>query len=443
MVSQEPPKTKAGALRFLGWIVVLLSSWAVFLLLLQSLFGRQVDRMQVLRLGRELALQVRLTELTLERYPPILIQDLTGLDLLVVQRPSVKAAPSAVQLEHQQVLTDALCQRLRECPVLLPVDQVDPAVWIELISPLEPVWLRAPLPRTHGWPPQPMLLGLAGVMAAVSTTGLVLAVEVDRPLRRLGRALSVVGDGQNLDPGVVPEEGAPVVMRVSRRFNAMVGRLADNQRERNTMLAGIAHDLRAPLTRLRFRLSLQNLAVEDSQAWDRDLDALERITDQFLLYAGGGTSEPFVACPLDEWLAEVVASYPAGTLQLDVTPIMAEVRPVALGRAVTNLIDNAFSYGQAPVVVRLRQHHNHAILEIWDQGPGLSDEDWRKALQPFHRLDPSRGQTGHCGLGLAIVNHVVQRHRGSLSITHQHAEGSDRPGQFAVVITLEANMQTS
>lgn len=443
MVSQEPPRTKAGALRFLGWIAVLLSSWAVFLLLLQSLFGRQVDRMQVLRLGRELALQVRLTELTLERYPPILIQDLTGLDLLVVQRPSVKAAPSAVQLEHQQVLNDALCQRLRECPVLLPVDQVDPAVWIELISPLEPVWLRAPLPRTHGWPPQPMLLGLAGVMAAVSTTGLVLAVEVDRPLRRLGRALSVVGDGQNLDPGVVPEEGAPVVMRVSRRFNAMVGRLADNQRERNTMLAGIAHDLRAPLTRLRFRLSLQNLAVEDSQAWDRDLDALERITDQFLLYAGGGTSEPFVACPLDEWLAEVVASYPAGTLQLDVTPIMAEVRPVALGRAVTNLIDNAFSYGQAPVVVRLRQHHNHAILEIWDQGPGLSDEDWRKALQPFHRLDPSRGQTGHCGLGLAIVNHVVQGHRGSLSITHQHAEGSDRAGQFAVVITLEANTQTS
>lgn len=443
MVSQEPPRTKAGALRFLGWIAVLLSSWAVFLLLLQSLFGRQVDRMQVLRLGRELALQVRLTELTLERYPPILIQDLTGLDLLVVQRPSVKAAPSAVQLEHQQVLNDALCQRLRECPVLLPVDQVDPAVWIELISPLEPVWLRAPLPRTHGWPPQPMLLGLAGVMAAVSTTGLVLAVEVDRPLRRLGRALSVVGDGLNLDPGVVPEEGAPVVMRVSRRFNAMVGRLADNQRERNTMLAGIAHDLRAPLTRLRFRLSLQNLAVEDSQAWDRDLDALERITDQFLLYAGGGTSEPFVACPLDEWLAEVVASYPAGTLQLDVTPIMAEVRPVALGRAVTNLIDNAFSYGQAPVVVRLRQHHNHAILEIWDQGPGLSDEDWRKALQPFHRLDPSRGQTGHCGLGLAIVNHVVQGHRGSLSITHQHAEGSDRAGQFAVVITLEANTQTS
>ena len=443
MVSHEPLRTKAGALGFLAWIGLLLGSWAAFFLLLQSLFGRQVDRLQVLRLGRELALQVRLTELTLERYPPVLIKDLTGLDLIVVQRPSVKAAPSAVQLEHQQVLNDALCRRLRECPVLLPADQFDPAVWIELISPLEPVWLRAPLPRTHGWPPQPMLLGLAGVMAAVSTTGLVLAVEVDRPLRRLGRALSVVGDGQNVDPAVVPEEGAPVVMRVSRRFNAMVARLAENQRERNTMLAGIAHDLRAPLTRLRFRLSMQNLAVEDSQAWDRDLDALERITDQFLLYAGGGTSEPFVECPLDKWLAEVVASYPVGTLQLDLKPILAKVRPVALGRAVTNLIDNAFSYGKAPVVVCLRQQQANAILEIWDQGTGMSDEEWKQALQPFHRLDPSRGQTGHCGLGLTIVNHVVQRHGGCLSIAHNQARGSERPGQFAVVMTFKANMQTS
>ena len=79
MVSHEPLRTKAGALRFLAWIGLLLGSWAGFFLLLQSLFGRQVDRLQVLRLGRELALQVRLTELTLERYPPVLIKDLTGL----------------------------------------------------------------------------------------------------------------------------------------------------------------------------------------------------------------------------------------------------------------------------------------------------------------------------------------------------------------------------
>jgi len=436
-------RTEAGALRFLGWTAVLLGSWAVLLLLLQSLFGRQVDRLQVLRLGRELALQVRLTELTLERYPPSLIQDLTGLDLVVVDRPAVKTTPSAVQLEHQQVLANALCSRLKECPALLPADQRDPAVWIEVISPLEPVWLRAPLPRSHGWPPQPMLLGMAGVAAALTTAGLILAVEVERPLRRLERALSAVGDGQSADPGVVPAEGAPVVQRVSHRFNAMVKRLADNQRERNTMLAGIAHDLRAPMTRLRFRLSLQNLSETDSQGWDGDLDALERITDQFLLYAGGGSSEPLISCPLDQWLAEVVASYPRDSLQLDLSPITAEVRPVALGRAVSNLIDNAFSYGERPVVVRLRQQGADVRLELWDQGSGLSQDDWSKALQPFQRLDPARGQSGHCGLGLAIVNHVVQRHGGHLTIAHAQQRGPDAPGHFAVVIVLPGNTQTS
>ena len=104
-----------------------------------------------------------------------------------------------------------------------------------------------------------MLLAVAGVAAALSTAGLVLAVDVERPLRRLERALSVVGEGGQGDSGRVPEEGAAVVRQVSRRFNAMVDRLAASQRERNTMLAGIAHDLRSPITRLRLRVSFRTL----------------------------------------------------------------------------------------------------------------------------------------------------------------------------------------
>ena len=430
-------------LRLIGWIAVLFGSWALFLLLLQGLFGRQVDRLQVVRLGRELALQVRLTELTLERYPPTLIQELTGLDLVVVERPASRANPSLVQQGHQQVLRQALCERLRECPVIVPADQRDPAVWIELISPLEPVWLRAPLPRSFGWPPQPMLLAVAGVAAALSTAGLVLAVDVERPLRRLERALSVVGEGGQGDSGRVPEEGAAVVRQVSRRFNAMVDRLAASQRERNTMLAGIAHDLRSPITRLRLRVSLQNFASEDSQSWEGDLDALERIIDQFLLYASGGDSEALISCPLDQWVAELVASYPTDSLHLDLSALTASVRPVALGRAVVNLIDNAFSYGRAPVVVRLRQQQENVRFEIWDQGSGMTMEEWTKALQPFQRLDPARGQKGHCGLGLAIVDHVVQRHHGHLTIANGDPSRQQDPGRFAVVIVLPGNMQTS
>ena len=288
-----------------------------------------------------------------------------------------------------------------------------------------------------------MLLAVAGVAAALSTAGLVLAVDVERPLRRLERALSVVGEGGQGDSGRVPEEGAAVVRQVSRRFNAMVDRLAASQRERNTMLAGIAHDLRSPITRLRLRVSLQNFAAEDSQSCEGDLDALERIIDQFLLYASGGDSEALISCPLDQWVAELVASYPTDSLHLDLSALTASVRPVALGRAVVNLIDNAFSYGCAPVVVRLRQQQENVRFEIWDQGSGMTMEEWTKALQPFQRLDPARGQKGHCGLGLAIVDHVVQRHHGHLTIAHGDPSRQQDPGRFAVVIVLPGNMQTS
>ena len=110
-------------LRLIGWIAVLFGSWALFLLLLQGLFGRQVDRLQVVRLGRELALQVRLTELTLERYPPTLIQELTGLDLVVIERPASRSNPSLVQQERllEQLVQPVEAVQLSACNSYLGV----------------------------------------------------------------------------------------------------------------------------------------------------------------------------------------------------------------------------------------------------------------------------------------------------------------------------------
>ena len=86
------------------------------------------------------------------------------------------------------------------------------------------------------------------------------------------------------------------------------------------MLAGIAHDLRAPITRLRFRLSLQQLQASEQEPFDADLQALERITDQFLVFAGAGDREQPLDCPLDQWLAETTAGHPKAQLQLELIP---------------------------------------------------------------------------------------------------------------------------
>ena len=421
--------------RFGAWGTTLLACWMLALLLLQALFGRQLERIQTLQLGRDLALNIRLAELTLERYPPALISELTGLELQVSERPAAPGRETQASAQRRQELRQVLCSRLSYCRVLraAPSRAGTPEVWIELFSPLEPVWLRTPLPMARAWPPPPTLLLLALVGAVVMAGVLYLLVDVARPLRKLEDAVSRVGEDISRDP--VPEEGSAEVRRISRRFIAMVRRLAEGEKERATMLAGIAHDLRAPLTRLQFRLSMPELNAEERTRCQSDLEALERITGQFLLYAGGGEREECVACPLDQWLAETLAGHPKDQLELELSPIQLQIRPVALGRAVSNLIDNAFSHGTAPVVVRLRKQGAEVAIEVWDQGQGMPTNAWERALQPFQRLDSARGRQGHCGLGLAIVNHVVRNHAGRLSFR----QGNGDPGRFAVIINLPLN----
>ena len=207
------------------------------------------------------------------------------------------------------------------------------------------------------------------------------------------------------------------------------------------MLAGIAHDLRAPITRLQFRLSMPQLSADERERCAGDLQSLERITGQFLLFAGGGDSETSLQVPLDQLLAEVASSHPADQLRLDLTPLSVSVKPVALGRAIANLIDNAFSYGVAPVILRLCVEDTRCCVEVWDQGQGMPSQQWEEALQPFHRLDSSRGQQGHCGLGLAIVSHVARQHGGRLECIHRDDSGPETdPGRFAIRFSLPMNV---
>ena len=425
-------------LALLGWGGLALGSSAFCLVVFQALFGRQLEQLQTIQLGRDLALNVRLTELALERYPPHLVAELSGLDLEVTVRPKPAPLPPSAAFKRQaEALQLQLCQRLSHCPMVLPdrAARGDRSVWIELISPLEPIWLRVDVPSMMRWPPEPTLLALSLVGAGIICGGLFLLVEVEAPLRGLEKALSRVGDGE--DPEAVPARGAPEVQRLTQRFNAMVQRLASNRRERATMLAGIAHDLRAPITRLQFRLSMPQLSADERERCSGDLQSLERITGQFLLFAGGGDSEVSVEVPLDQLLAEVASSHPADQLQLDLVPLSLTVKPVALSRAIANLIDNAFSYGISPVILRLHHNDDRCCIDVWDQGKGMPSQQWEEALQPFHRLDSSRGQQGHCGLGLAIVSHVARLHGGRLECIHHSAgESFLDPGTFAIRLSL-------
>ena len=380
---------------------------------LQLLLAERLQRDRITQQGPEVLFQLRLAELALDRLPPARLARLSGLPLRVGAKPPSRSERA---LEVQaQLLRQELCASLNPCPSVLPALAAKRGVLVQLLSPLDPVWLLVPIPPVRPWPPDPWLLlvglGLGGSVALL----LFFLLEVQRPLLSLQQVLG--GVGRRGWPEVQQEQGTLAVRQLTARFNGMVRRLQAVDQERAVMLAGIAHDLKSPLTRLRFRISLLELSQADLQQVVADLDSLERITGQFLLFAGGGDQEAALAVPLEQLLAEQAAGLAASELELDLEPLVRLVQPVALARAVANLIANARSYGAPPLCLQLRAAEPAGEgfrIVIWDCGSGIPPERWDQALMPFQRLDVARGGSGHCGLGLAIAARVARSHGGYL-----------------------------
>ncbi len=439
-----PDAPLAGWRRRLGYGASTAGFAALALLLLQLLLAQRLEQQQRRQLATQVAGNVLLAELGLERFSPVALADLSNMRLAVGPRPPAAASPgqpAPLALRQQaEALRNDLCRRLSHCPLVWPTGSrpIGPnaptrnpgrGAWVELQSPLETVWLFAPIAPRHGWPPDPQLASLALVAGSLASLLLFLALEVQRPLRRLEGALAKVGlDSELPQAQLVASGGTAAVRRLTQRFNAMLNRIEATDRERRTMLAGLAHDLRTPLTRLRLRLASSGpLAADERRRAEADLAALERITSQFLQFIGAESQEAPVLVPLEALVAE--AANGVDQVQLELEPMGRCVQPIALGRAIANLLDNAATHGQPPLRLVLRSLGQEGFaIEVWDAGPGIAEADWERALMPFQRLDPARSGVGHSGLGMAIAARVAQAHGGSLERL------APARGGFAVVL---------
>jgi len=434
-----PDAPLAGWRRRLGYGASTAGFTALALLLLQLLLAQQLEQQQRRQLATQVAGSVLLAELGLERFSPVALADLSDMRLAVGPRPPAAASPgqpAPLALRQQaEALRNDLCRRLSHCPLIWPSGPGAPTrspgrgAWVELQSPLETVWLFAPIAPRHGWPPDPQLASLALVAGSLASLLLFLALEVQRPLRRLEGALAKVGLDSDLpQPPLVASGGTAAVRRLTKRFNAMLNRIEATDRERRTMLAGLAHDLRSPLTRLRLRLASNGpLVADERRRAEADLAALERITRQFLQFIGAESQEEPVLVPLEALVAE--AANGVAEVQLELEPMRRCVQPIALARAIANLLDNAAIHGQPPLRLVLRSMGQEGFaIEVWDAGPGIAEADWERALMPFQRLDPARSGVGHSGLGMAIAARVAQAHGGSLERL------APARGGFAVVL---------
>jgi two-component system osmolarity sensor histidine kinase EnvZ len=235
-----------------------------------------------------------------------------------------------------------------------------------------------------------------------------------RAIERLAAAADAFGKGA--DARFKPY-GAREVRMAGYAFLAMKDRIQRHIDQRTLLLASVSHDLRTPLTRLKLEAALAEPSPR-VDAIKRDIDEMGYMIDEFLAFARGEGGEALEPVALDALVREVceAASRSGAGVAVDVEPdITVEVRPLALKRALSNLVMNAAGHGDRVAVAARRRPAGGVEIMVDDDGPGIPPESYEEAFKPFSRLDESRNQNDKgVGLGLAIARDVVRGHGGDV-----------------------------
>jgi two-component system osmolarity sensor histidine kinase EnvZ len=275
-------------------------------------------------------------------------------------------------------------------------------------------WVVVP----DGGPPVIRLLTANALMLVLAIiAALIGAWQIQKPVLRLARAAREYRMSHS--PPSVKADGPSEVRGLIDDFNAMARELSDAEQERALMLAGVAHDLRAPLTRIQVRASL----VPDEAVragFLHDAESLSQIVTQFLDFARDSEAEPDQPrVGVDAFCLSHYADIDESLFRLDLQAGDGFQLPaIELDRLLSNLVENAFSYGAPPLVIATRYTVEAYELSVRDHGTGMSVDDFSRALRPFVRIDPARGGDAHCGLGLTIVRRLTRRYGGEISLAN-------------------------
>lgn len=296
--------------------------------------------------------------------------------------------------------------------------------WVSFHIDEDEYWVRVPRERLEpriaqrwlGWGALALVLSLLAAWFIV--------FRLDRPLKALASAASLIGKGKMPDP--IAETGPEEIRTLSRAFNQMSKDLARLDADRALILAGVSHDLRTPLSRLRLGIEMSGSDAQLKDGMTADIEEMDRIINQFLDFARTDAGEASQPADLAAIAGEAVEHFRrhGKTIETDfqrVPEVM--LRAMAMRRVAMNLIDNALRYGEKEARVATRAEAGAALLEVLDRGPGIPPEDAERLKQPFTRLEEARSDSGGAGLGLAIVERVVRAHGGSFELLPREGGG--------------------
>ena len=295
--------------------------------------------------------------------------------------------------------------------------------WVSFYIDEDEFWVMLPGERFEddlglGWPGWgAALLGLALLGAWL------IASRIARPLARLAEAARRIGRGDV--PAPLAEDGARELRTVQAAFNRMTGDLDSMERERAMVLAGISHDLRTPLSRLRLAVEMSGADAATAQGMNADIEEMDQVIGQFLDFARGDAEvrEPVALDALADEVAAHFAKLGKPVRRAGASGITLSGARMALHRALMNLVDNALRHGGGEIELASSRRDGHAVLEVLDRGPGIPEGEAERLKRPFTRLDEARSGQGGSGLGLAIVERVARAHGGRFELAARDGGG--------------------
>jgi two-component system osmolarity sensor histidine kinase EnvZ len=260
------------------------------------------------------------------------------------------------------------------------------------------------------------VMWMVGTSLVLFAVAMIFMRNQIRPIRRLSAAVDSFGKGREA-PDFKPE-GATEIRQAAVAFTRMRERIQNAITQRTEMLAGVSHDLRTPLTRMKLQLALLGDRPE-TQELQSDVVEMEKMVEEYLAFARGESAEKVVASDIGALLAEVVngARHEAADIALATKGVLTvPVRPNAFKRCIANLVGNAAAYANRISIEAVRNGAQVSIF-VDDDGPGIPEDQREAVFKPFFRLDSSRNrETGGTGLGLTIARDVMRGHGGDLTI---------------------------
>jgi len=273
--------------------------------------------------------------------------------------------------------------------------------------------------------PDIFILWMVGSSLLLMGIAIIFLRNQVRPIERLARAADSFGKGRAV-PDFKPY-GATEVRRAAQAFITMRERIERHVAQRTEMLAGVSHDIKTPLTRMKLTLAMMsdgegNDASNDVASMRNDVAEMEHMLDDYLAFARGEGGEDASLIDLGELLRDAASAAERAQprAQIKVTApahVPVNVKRAGMRRVLANLIDNALKHG-SQVAVSLTQDERLVEIAVEDNGPGIPEPRREEAFRPFHRLDEGRNlQTGGSGLGLAIARDIARAHGGDIVLS--------------------------